>query len=245
MECGRGTIKSILCNEKYKMDIIPVDIVVNTLITSAWHTIYHRSSSLRVYNCTSGQMNPITWRQFKNLTLKYSRESPSKYVTWYPGFTYRTSRSLHKIFATMYHIVPSVVLDAYLLSTRKKPMMLKISSKFYDALLAGSFFSTNEWNFQVSTMKSLTKAVNGTTDGANFETHFKTENGFNWEEYVRCFNLGVRQYILKDKPTSLVEARKKLKRLYWFQKMLELLFFYTILRIYFPYIYNWTYKLFQ
>ncbi|XP_050501734.1 putative fatty acyl-CoA reductase CG5065 [Diabrotica virgifera virgifera] len=245
MECGRGTIKSVLCNEKYKMDIIPVDIVVNTLITSAWHTVYHRSSSLRVYNCTSGQINPITWRDFKNLTLKYSRESPSKYVTWYPGFTYRTSKSLHKLFATMYHIVPSAVLDAYLLSTRRKPMMLKISTKFYDALLAGSFFSTNEWNFQVSTMKSLTKVVNGATDGANFETNFKSENGFTWEEYVQCFHLGVRQYILKDKPTSLVEARKKLKRLYWFQKMLELLFFYTVLRICFPYIYNWTYKLFQ
>lgn len=39
MECGRGTIKSILCDEKFKMDIIPVDTVVNTILTSAWHTV--------------------------------------------------------------------------------------------------------------------------------------------------------------------------------------------------------------
>lgn len=38
MECGRGTIKTIICNDKLKMDIIPVDIVVNTLITAAWQT---------------------------------------------------------------------------------------------------------------------------------------------------------------------------------------------------------------
>lgn len=38
MECGRGTIKSIICDEKCVMDIIPVDIVVNTIISAGWHT---------------------------------------------------------------------------------------------------------------------------------------------------------------------------------------------------------------
>lgn len=42
MECGRGTIKSIICDEKCKMDLIPVDIVVNTIITAAWHTAAYR-----------------------------------------------------------------------------------------------------------------------------------------------------------------------------------------------------------
>nr|XP_008200656.2 PREDICTED: LOW QUALITY PROTEIN: fatty acyl-CoA reductase 1 [Tribolium castaneum] len=35
MECGRGTIKSIICDDKCTMDLIPVDIVVNTIITAA------------------------------------------------------------------------------------------------------------------------------------------------------------------------------------------------------------------
>lgn len=42
MEIGRGTIRSIVCDQKLRVDIIPVDILVNTLITSAWHTATYR-----------------------------------------------------------------------------------------------------------------------------------------------------------------------------------------------------------
>ncbi|XP_056647090.1 putative fatty acyl-CoA reductase CG5065 [Diorhabda sublineata] len=236
MECGRGTIKSILCNEKYRMDIIPVDIVVSTLITSAWRTVKHRSNSLRVYNCTSGQINPITWCRFKELTLKYTRAFPSKYVTWYPSFTYRTSKIIHMILAIFYQILPSALLDIYLYAVGKKPIMLRISKKFYDALLAGSFSSTREWNFQVCTMKSLIKAVQNAPDGHKFEIDITINNGFQWAKYVETFNLGVRKYILKDDMKSMVEARKKLRRLYWFQKIIEVFTIYITLRTFFPYM---------
>jgi fatty acyl-CoA reductase len=42
MEIGRGTIRSIICDQKLTMDLIPVDIVVNTLIGVAWHTATYR-----------------------------------------------------------------------------------------------------------------------------------------------------------------------------------------------------------
>ena len=35
-------ITSVLANEDMTTDITPVDIVVNTLITSAWHTAINR-----------------------------------------------------------------------------------------------------------------------------------------------------------------------------------------------------------
>lgn len=36
MEIGRGTISSIMCNDKLVLDVIPVDIVCNMIITAAW-----------------------------------------------------------------------------------------------------------------------------------------------------------------------------------------------------------------
>lgn len=42
MEIGRGTIRSIICEQSLIVDIIPVDIVVNTLIAAAWHTFTFR-----------------------------------------------------------------------------------------------------------------------------------------------------------------------------------------------------------
>lgn len=59
MEIGRGTIRSIVCNDELTVDVIPVDFVVDTLICAAWHSAMRRSNSIRVYNCVSGTFNPI------------------------------------------------------------------------------------------------------------------------------------------------------------------------------------------
>lgn len=57
IEIGRGTIRSAICQTKFVVDIVPVDFVVNTLICSAWQVATDKS--LRVFNCTSGSLNPI------------------------------------------------------------------------------------------------------------------------------------------------------------------------------------------
>lgn len=42
MEIGRGAIRSIICDQRLVVDIIPVDLVVNTLISAAWHITEYR-----------------------------------------------------------------------------------------------------------------------------------------------------------------------------------------------------------
>jgi hypothetical protein len=56
MEIGRGTIRSIICDQKLTMDLIPVDFVVNTLIGVAWHTATYRYT---VNNTTTYLHPPI------------------------------------------------------------------------------------------------------------------------------------------------------------------------------------------
>lgn len=89
--------------------------------------------------------------------------------------------------------------------------MLKISQKFYSALLAGSFFSTNQWHFETESVNELIKTVKSADTNDIFEIDIN-EDGFNWEDYVKHFILGVRQFVLKDKLDSLPQARTKLKR---------------------------------
>lgn len=89
--------------------------------------------------------------------------------------------------------------------------MLKISQKFYSALLAGSFFSTKEWHFDTKGTNELIKAVKSTNTRDDFEVDIK-DSDFSWENYVKHFVLGVRQFILKDELDTLPHARIKLKR---------------------------------
>lgn len=122
MEIGRGTIKSIICDDKLTIDVIPVDIVANTLVTAAWHTAAYRSNTMRVYNCTSGQINPIKWKEYGEHTQVAALQYPSKYVTWYPGFTFRTNRMMHWVCSLFYHTIPACIFDILLYCTKKKPM---------------------------------------------------------------------------------------------------------------------------
>ncbi|KAF6210890.1 hypothetical protein GE061_014002 [Apolygus lucorum] len=122
MEIGRGTIRSIICNEKYLVDIIPVDIVVDTLIVAAWQTANCRKNSVTVYNCTSGSLNPIYWHQLGKLTLKHSKTTPSKYLQWYPGFSFTTNRGLHNFKHLLQHELPAFLVDLLLRLKGSKPM---------------------------------------------------------------------------------------------------------------------------
>lgn len=60
MEVSKGTIRSLVCNADLVVDLIPLDFVINTLICASWHNAVQRSDTVKVYNCTSSSMHPIT-----------------------------------------------------------------------------------------------------------------------------------------------------------------------------------------
>ncbi|KAK5638477.1 hypothetical protein RI129_012772 [Pyrocoelia pectoralis] len=223
MECARGTIKSIVCNEKLMMDLIPVDIVANTLITAAWHIAAYRTNGIRVYNCTSSQINGISWKNFGQLTQKYAVQYPSKFVSWYPGFTYRTNRLMHWICHTFLHYTPACIFDLFLYCTRHKPIKIARAAK------NGEFFALNEWKFHTDGIKDLIEAVKRAEDGDNF--HIDISKGFVWDSYVKTYLLGIRKYILKDDLSSLSKAKLKLRRLYWINKLIQFITLYGLLKL--------------
>lgn len=91
--------------------------------------------------------------------------------------------------------------------------MLRISNKFYQALDAGKFFSTNEWQFDTDNLACLSRAVDNAEDGKEFNIDInKKTSAFDWDQYVKNFMIGVRQYVLKDDMSSLPSARSKLNR---------------------------------
>uniref|UniRef100_T1I694 Fatty acyl-CoA reductase n=1 Tax=Rhodnius prolixus TaxID=13249 RepID=T1I694_RHOPR len=227
MEIGRGTIRSIICNDKYLVDIIPVDIVVDSLIVAAWHTATFRRGSVPVYNCTSGTINPILWRELGKLTLKHSLATPSKYLQWYPGFTFTTSRFLHSFRDVLYHVVPAFIVDIILRLQGSKPIMLKLCKRFKMAAKTGEFFALHEWKFQCNNQKSLTEDLSP-IDRVVFHTDISK---LQWDEYIKIYLLGIRKYVLKDSIDTLPSAMKKLNRLLWLQRLGKLFLVFLVLRL--------------
>lgn len=56
-----------------------------------------------------------------------------------------------------------------------------------------------------------------------------------WYEYITNYTLGIRHYLLKEKPETLPHARALLRRLYVLDRLASLLFYCLI--IWFLYLY--------
>ncbi|KAJ8668111.1 hypothetical protein QAD02_009774 [Eretmocerus hayati] len=239
MEIGRGTVRSIVCNPEYVVDVIPVDFVVDTLICTAWHVSMSRSqrftngdnNSLRVYNCTSSSFNPIKWGEMGDLTHKYAIESPSKYVMWYPHLTYRSNQFCHKVAVAILHFFPAFVVDMILRFRGSKPQMIKMTKRTVRAMEAGTYFAINEWYFHVENMKELIKCIkNSVVDGSAPQFHVDMSK-VSWDTYVNQYILGIRKYVLKDTPDTLSKARSKLHKLYWLRRIAQVFSLYVLMKI--------------
>ncbi|KAL1139604.1 hypothetical protein AAG570_006586 [Ranatra chinensis] len=238
MEIGRGTIRSIICDDKNLVDIIPVDIVVDSLIVAAWHTANYRKSSVTVYNCTSGTLNPIRWHELGNFTLKHAKTTPSKYLQWYPGFTFTTNRFLHYLKDTFLHSMPAFLMDVVLQLQGSKPMHSLFGTEPNEYIIMDckpSYLDLLNNKVLWSMMKICRRFRAAAKTGEFFALHewiFNCDNQkaltnhmtagdksffnpdvskLNWDEYVKIYLLGIRKYVLKDTPETLEPARRKLK----------------------------------
>ncbi|KAJ9591141.1 hypothetical protein L9F63_002296, partial [Diploptera punctata] len=226
MEIGRGTIRSIICDQKLTMDLIPVDFVVNTLIAPLWFNFTrYLPNTLRVYNCTSGMINPISWQEFGILTQRHACSTPTRYVMWYPGFTFRTNRLVHKICASLFHFLPAFIADLILRLQGAKPIMMKIAKKFQLAAKTGEFFSLHEWKFHCENLQALMR-------DAQDKTTFNVDiSHMEWDTYVKYYMLGIRKYVLKDSSDTIPSAKKKLQKLYWVHRITQVLTVVFLLKI--------------
>lgn len=173
---------------------------------------YLSSNSPRVYNCTSGQINPIKWIDFGKMTTKYAISNPTKYVMLYPGFTYRKNRVVHKFIEFFYHFLPAYCFDIIMRLQGSKPIMMKIAKRFQRAADTGEFFAMHEWIFENGNLKQLINSVKQMRDGYEFPCDMST---LDWESYVQNYMLGIRKYVLKDDDSTIKSAKQKLKILYW------------------------------
>lgn len=231
MEIGRGTISSIMGQKDFIVDLIPVDVVCNTIITAGWSNSFTRSNITPVYHCTSGQVNPITWQNYGKITLKHAREYPTKYTMLYPNFSYRTNRFAHWIIEIFLHFLPAIFFDIFLMIQRRKPMMLKIAKRFKLAADTGEFFAMHQWNFDIKNLKRIISAAQQTQhDSQEFNCDM---SNMDWDDYVKNHMLGIRKYVLKDDLSSLTNARRKLRNILWVKRGLQLFLVLSIYYIFF------------
>ncbi|CAG9794392.1 unnamed protein product [Diatraea saccharalis] len=188
------------------------------VISTTLQVKFKRAGHCPVYNVTSGSINPLTWGQFTRFCVQWARENPSKYVMWYPNFSFTESRFMNTFWEISCHFLPAFLYDILLKAQGRKAIMMKLAHRFKMAAATGEYFANHEWQFGVSELTTLHNEASATSDVKSF-FHWPAE--FNWETYIGAYILGIRRFILKDPQESLTHARTKLKRLYWVHRLFQ------------------------
>lgn len=200
--------RTMLCRKDKVADLVPVDIVINLMICAAWRTATHRTDTISIYNCCTGQQNPITWKQFVDLSFKYSRIHPTNDVLWYPDGRCHSSTIINKLCVTLQHTLPAHILDTFARLKGSRPIMVRVQAKLSKAAKCLEYFSTKEWNFRDDNVRRLGEQLSL----EDRETFMFDVRQIDWPSYLEHYILGIRQFILKESPDTLPAARSHITK---------------------------------
>ena len=101
---------------------------------------------MEVYNCASGNTNPVTWRQLLDMSVAVGQNYPIESMMWYPSISLKKSLLWHRVDQLLYHTVPAYFIDALARVTRAKPTAVNPSPSFFPCWPANTHTHTQNEN---------------------------------------------------------------------------------------------------
>ncbi|OWR49358.1 fatty-acyl CoA reductase 2, partial [Danaus plexippus plexippus] len=210
-------------------DMVPVDLCVNAIIVSAYHTAKNfkenQTSNIPIYNFVSGAQSPVTWRQFIEYNMKYGFHNPTTKAVWYYGLNPTNNYYMFLFYNFFLHYLPALLLDVFSFLTGQRRKMLKFYSKVIKLAHILFYFSTQEWCFSDHGVRSMWSSLSD-RDRAVFNFNMAD---MSWDYMAETFLLGLRVYLVKDDLSTLPEARKRWNRLYYMHQLLKITTFSVVL----------------
>ncbi|GLV38329.1 waterproof [Carabus blaptoides fortunei] len=208
---GVGFIHSVYCNKDNIADLVPVDMVVNCIIASAWKTAIDGvpSGEPKIYNYVSGNEAPITWDRFCKLNKEYGIPFPTVHAVWYYSFALNKNLLIHWIVTIFMNLIPAIFIDLFDRLRGKKPRFLKLCKKLLKFTELLTPFTISNWKFNNDNVQEL-YANMSIADQQSFNFDMKK---LDWVRHSETNIMGLRVYVLKDPATTLPQARIKWQRL--------------------------------
>ncbi|KAK0049591.1 fatty acyl-CoA reductase 1 [Biomphalaria pfeifferi] len=214
---GKGLLFIMHGNIYCTADMIPVDTATNAIIVVAWYTAIERPKDVLVYNCTSGQINRLTWGAMESSLRENFIVNPCHDMARVPNPRFTPSMFWRDTMWFLDQMVPAYIMDFYLWVTGKKPIFVKIQDRLSKAVTTLEFFTSNEWHFHNDNIFMLL----GKMSEADKHTFCFDPRSIDWKKYMINYCLGVKQFVLKEDIAELPRARIALQRLQRIQSLLK------------------------
>ncbi|CAH2988368.1 unnamed protein product [Chilo suppressalis] len=228
---GTGVLRTMYMDLDTVADMVPVDLVVNAILASAWHTAKNykenQTSDIPIYNFVSGAQNPIRWGKFIELNRQFGIEVPTTKAVWYYGLNPTNNYYMFLFYNFFLHYLPALLVDTYCALTGRRRAMLKLYSKVMKMANILFYFSTQDWKFSDRNVRGMWSSLSN-ADKAMFPFSLRE---MSWVRLCETFLIGLRVYLIKDDLSTLPEARKKWNRLFYLHQILKTLLVILILNL--------------
>ncbi|KAK7794668.1 hypothetical protein R5R35_003786 [Gryllus longicercus] len=214
---GLGLLRTLHIDTEIS-DLIPADLVTNTICAAAWRTANSRKENISViaegeeipvYNCVSSARNPISWDKVFEICPENGFHYPSEHCIWYFCLFRNKSLLMHYILRVLLHLIPAIIVDTFLRIAGRKPMLWKAYGKIHKFLDITDYFRSHEWTFTDTNMQSLWSELKE-SDKKIFPCNAAD---LDWEENIKNWIPGMRMYFLKDPLNTVEKAKVKYNRL--------------------------------
>ncbi|KAK2178517.1 hypothetical protein NP493_540g00009 [Ridgeia piscesae] len=205
---GKGLLRVILGNSLGVADVIPVDLAINMMIAAAWHTATERPAKMPVYNCTTGQLNKVTWGELGLLSQKALAKNPLDDAIRIPHLTLTTNSYWHAVNNWFSQTLPAGALDMYRQITGKSPIFMKIQDRVDKSASSLRFFTMHQWTFANDNVLALQDRLSPEDhEDFNFDA-----TQIEWPSYLENYCLGTKLFALKEDMSDMPKAKQALQR---------------------------------
>ncbi|XP_065070979.1 fatty acyl-CoA reductase 1-like [Rhopilema esculentum] len=205
---GKGMLRTMKYSSDAVADVVPVDFVANAIITAVWYSTNNRGPEPLIYNCTSGNVNPLTWKYlgiYGQLTLK---KYPFEEIFRRPNFSFESNRLAYFYWRYVSHRIPAVIADTMSILIGSKPRVWRFYDRMEKAVKTLEFFTIKGWSWTGDNFLALSDAI-PEEEKKIFNFDMTT---IQWDEYIEIFVLGIKQYLMKDRLENLAKARWQVTR---------------------------------
>jgi len=205
---GKGVLRTVYCMRDSVADMVPVDVCINLLCAIAWETANAGPGKpIKVYNCTSGALNPITWGQVEAMVPSSIEKAAFEGALWAPKISAKENPYVNKIHQLLFHYGPAHGVDLICRLVGRKPFLTRISDMMQKSTKVLEPFTTGHWTWNCDNLLSLEASLTE-EDRRTFGFDMR---GLHWPTYLDIYCQGIRDFVFRDSAESQVACRRKLK----------------------------------
>lgn len=210
---GKGFLRVVRSRPDLVGDMIPVEFPIHLMLAVAWYTATHKSNEVKVYNCSTGDQNPLSWGEFRTIAFDAWMEKPGGDIMWYPSISFISGEWNYTIAAYIFHYIPAYLIDFLARLLGKQPKLVRFYSKADRAMACLNFYTIRQWRFISDNAILLLEKMSA----QDREIFYFDVRQINWRQYITNYVAGTKKYILKDN-TPVEEAKIIIQRFYWLKK---------------------------